>query len=54
MLIYCFCIGQWEEEGGMRVVPSPSDPTGLFESRLRETAAKLDNHLTIDLAQKSL
>lgn len=37
---------------GMRVVPSPSDPTGLFKSHLREKTAKPDNHLTIDLAKK--
>lgn len=52
MLIYCFCIGQWGKKRGIKLVPSPSDPIGLFKSHLRETIAKPDNHLTVDLAKK--
>lgn len=52
MLIYCICVEQWEEERGMKVVPSPSDPIDPFKSDLRETAAKPDNNLKVDLAKK--
>lgn len=38
----------------MRVVPNPSDPIGLFKSHLRETIAKRDNHLRVDLAKKKI
>lgn len=52
MLIYCICVEQREEEGEMKVVPSPSDPIGPFKSDLREKTAKPDNNLKVDLPKK--